>query len=358
MLIAGVGNIYTGADLPLFVKVENVPEQEVVSSESFSRSTVWFNSQGVRCHAWLYVPALKSDKSGGERGPGTIPPPVVIMAHGIGGQKDMGLQKYSEAFAERGIASFVFDYRTFGGSDGMPRNLVDPWRHVEDYRAALDYVRGSDLSGLIDPSRVALWGTSFAGGHVLNVAATDLVPDHVGSVRAVVSQTPHLDGRAASKRSLIERGRLGSLKMAAATIGDALRGLLGMQARYVSVVGCKGDGKVALMSLAGSDCGSYFQKHPTEYLGGWRNQVCARVGAMVGLYSPVKALPQVKAPILFVAAEKDTLCPADSVRAAVALAPDAKLSIHDVTHFEIYLGDTLQTILKDMCDFLEEHLKL
>lgn len=64
---------------------------------------------------------------------------------------------------------------------------------MEDYRAALDYVRGSDLSGLIDPSRVALWGTSFAGGHVLNVAATDLVPDHVGSVRAVVSQVGWCD---------------------------------------------------------------------------------------------------------------------------------------------------------------------
>ena len=37
-----------------------------------------------------------------------------------------------------------------------------------------------------------------------------------------------------------------------------------------------------------------FLQHPTEYLGGWRNQVCARVGAMVGLYSPVKALPQVR----------------------------------------------------------------
>ena len=35
-------------------------------------------------------------------------------------------------------------------------------------------------------------------------------------------------------------------------------------------------------------------QHPTEYLGGWRNQVCARVGAMVGLYSPLKALPQVR----------------------------------------------------------------
>lgn len=42
--------------------------------------------------------------------------------------QDMGLANYAEYFAERGIASLVFDYRTFGGSDGMPRNLVDPWR--------------------------------------------------------------------------------------------------------------------------------------------------------------------------------------------------------------------------------------
>lgn len=35
-------------------------------------------------------------------------------------------------------------------------------------------------------------------------------------------------------------------------------------------------------------------QHPSEYLGGWRNQVCARVGAMVGLYNPIKALPKVR----------------------------------------------------------------
>lgn len=63
-----------------------------------------------------------------------------------------------------------------------------PHRHVEDYRAALDYVRGPDLVGRVDSSRVALWGTSFAGGHVIRVAAADLVPDKVGSIRAVISQ--------------------------------------------------------------------------------------------------------------------------------------------------------------------------
>lgn len=51
---------------------------------------------------------------------------------------------------------------------------------------------------------------------------------------------------------------------------------------------------------------------------------------------------KVEAPILFVAAEKDELCPADIVRKAVSEAQDASLSIHDNTHFEIYLGDVLE----------------
>ncbi|CAN0405854.1 unnamed protein product, partial [Ectocarpus sp. 13 AM-2016] len=66
-------------------------------------------------------------------------------------------------------------------------------RHVEDYTAALDYVRGPSLADVIDSSRVALWGTSFAGGHVLNVAAADDVPSRVGDIRAIISQVGYFE---------------------------------------------------------------------------------------------------------------------------------------------------------------------
>lgn len=59
---------------------------------------------------------------------------------------------------------------------------------MEDYIAALDYIRGPSLSDTIDGSRVALWGTSFSGGHVLRVAAADAVPSRVGDILAIVSQ--------------------------------------------------------------------------------------------------------------------------------------------------------------------------
>ncbi len=53
----------------------------------------------------------------------------------------MGLHPFAEVFAQRGLAVLIFDYRNFGGSDGEPRNWVSTKRHLEDWEAALDYVR-------------------------------------------------------------------------------------------------------------------------------------------------------------------------------------------------------------------------
>ena len=65
----------------------------------------------------------------------------MVAAHGIAGQKDMGLEPFAELFATKGLAVLLFDYRNFGGSEGEPRNWVSPKRHLQDWDAALDYVR-------------------------------------------------------------------------------------------------------------------------------------------------------------------------------------------------------------------------
>jgi cephalosporin-C deacetylase-like acetyl esterase len=90
------------------------------------------------------------------------------MAHGFGGQREMRLPAFAEHFAARGLAVPVFDYRCFGASDGMPRNWIDPRRHLADCHAAIEHARSlRDVDG----SRLGLWGTSFSGGHVLATAA-------------------------------------------------------------------------------------------------------------------------------------------------------------------------------------------
>lgn len=47
-------------------------------------------------------------------------------------------------------------------------------------------MRGS-LSNTVDTGRLALWGTSFAGGHVLVVAAETEFRDHITAVVTQVS---------------------------------------------------------------------------------------------------------------------------------------------------------------------------
>src|SRR6266550_7656559 len=144
----------------------------------FTREAVTFRSGDGSCAAWLYEP---DDLE---------PHPVVVLGHGLGGVKSQRLSAFAERFAASGIAALAFDYRHFGESDGHPRQVVNIRRQLEDWTSAVQYVRErKDL----DKQRVALWGTSFAGGHVHVIAARD------PAVAAMVAQVPFVDGRAAAR---------------------------------------------------------------------------------------------------------------------------------------------------------------
>jgi dienelactone hydrolase len=130
-----------------------------------------FISQRVRCGADLYPP--ENDNT----------PPVVIMAHGMAGQKNFRLPAYARRFAERNMGGFIFDYRTFGESDGMPRQIVDPRHHLENWKAAIAHVRTLPD---VDGSRIALWGSSLSGGHVIVCTSEN------DDISAVVTQVPYV----------------------------------------------------------------------------------------------------------------------------------------------------------------------
>ena len=70
-------------DLPLFVKIDNVPEEELVSSETFSRSTVWFMSQVCACPACcsvLYSYTRYTGSSLSRTSSGIVAPVTVVAA--------------------------------------------------------------------------------------------------------------------------------------------------------------------------------------------------------------------------------------------------------------------------------------
>lgn len=137
------------------------------------RSDHWIPADGARCAAWYYAPE------------GIASPPLVVMAHGLGGTRHMRLDAYARQFAAAGIAALVFDYRGFGDSEGTVRQIVDVRQQLADWRSALAYAR-AELP--VDTARIAIWGTSFGGGHVLSIAAED------HALAGVVAQCPFVDG--------------------------------------------------------------------------------------------------------------------------------------------------------------------
>jgi pimeloyl-ACP methyl ester carboxylesterase len=292
----------------------------------------------LQCEAWLYLPAPQGGDDGSSAA-ATPPSPAILMAHGMGGQRDMGLDRFAQHLCRGARAAVLaFDYRTFGGSEGEPRNWASPSRHVEDWASAWAHVSSGGLGPRVDASRIALWGTSFAGGHALVLAAK--LGDRV---RAVVSLVPHLSGPAAARASIARRGLLQSIRMISAGLHDRMREALGLPAAYLPLVGPPGS--TALMQLDGHETREYFSKHPEVYHGGWRNLVRARLTLEMGRYSPIDHLPRVRAPVLMIAATNDTLCPIAAVRRAPEASARVRLLLRDCTHFELYRGANFDAVI-------------
>ena len=135
---------------------------------------VEFKSRGETCKGVLHLPD-------GARGK----VPLMVMAGGWCYTKEIVMPHYAKYFVESGIATLLFDYRRFGESAGEPRQHIDPWDQIEDYKNAVSYAQTVPEA---DHDRIGIWGISYSGGHVLIVGATD------PRVKSVVSNVPVIDG--------------------------------------------------------------------------------------------------------------------------------------------------------------------
>lgn len=122
--------------------------------------------------------------------------PLVIMAGGWCYTKEVVMPHYAKCFHAIGCATLYFDYRNFGESEGEPRQHLNPWEQIEDYRNALSFAE--TLPG-IDHRKTGVWGISYAGGHVIILAATDPRPAFA------ISTVPVVDGFATMRRCHGER---------------------------------------------------------------------------------------------------------------------------------------------------------
>src|SRR4029453_989742 len=124
-----------------------IDAEAIGSAVIVEREDITCPSGEARCAAWLSRPDSPA------------PVPLVVMAHGFSGTREVRLDAYAEGFCDAGLGVLVFDYRNFGASTGEPRQLLDVDAQHDDYRAAIVFARGGAWA---DPARIALLRTSIS----------------------------------------------------------------------------------------------------------------------------------------------------------------------------------------------------
>ncbi len=286
------------------------------------RNDVEFDSSGTTCRAWWYRPD------------GSAPAPVIVMAHGLGGVRQMRLDAFAERFTEAGYSCLVFDYRHFGDSDGEPRQLLSIRRQLDDWAAAIAFARRLDG---VDSSRIVLWGTSFGGGHVLVAGRRD------GRVAAVISQCPFTSGIASTAALGVVSGAKVTVRALADIVGSAF-------GRPPVTVGLAGEPRTAALMTAPDAVSGYLPLIPEGLE--LPNEVAARVGLTIPLHSPGRALKDLDCPTLLCVCDGDTVAPARPTVEYARRAPRARVIRYPAGHFDIYIGDDFEQVVGDQLEFL------
>jgi fermentation-respiration switch protein FrsA (DUF1100 family) len=274
------------------------------------RIDVEFEVDGqIKLRGWLFVP------------PGEGRRPSITMAHGYAGVKEHALEPFAKAFAEAGFVVLLHDHRGFGASEGTPRQDVDPWRQIADWRRAIIYLETLDV---VDPERIGLWGTSYAGGHAIVLGATDR------RLRCVVAQVPTISGYEQGLRRIAPENVSAIEEVFADDDRAQLRG--------------EAPRRQAVVSADSSVPASYRTKDAIEFYlqtvpeGAWENNVTVRSTRASRMYEPGHWISRVSpTPLLMVVATRDTITLTDLELAAYerALQPKRLVTIEG-GHFDPY----------------------
>jgi pimeloyl-ACP methyl ester carboxylesterase len=280
------------------------------------------------CAGWLYLPARDA------------PVPVVVMGHGFAGTRDVGLAVPAERFAREGIAAFVFDYRSFGASGGLPRQIVDPWQQLDDWRAAVAFMRAR--AG-VDGSRLALWGASLGAGHALLIAAEDR------QVRAVVAQAPLIDTSVEGEATFY--GVAWAARLVLTGWADLVCSAFGCDPVTLPAIARSGDFGMIIDDAAYAAFEKLVAPAST-----YRNAVAARSIFTFDDYNPATRTAAITAPVLLIASRTDRFAPFAAVQAYAERAAKVRVETYEGDHFDVYSPPAVTHAADVAARFLAAHL--
>jgi fermentation-respiration switch protein FrsA (DUF1100 family) len=333
------------------------------------------NNVGVTLRGWLYTPTDTTEK----------PLPCLVMEHGFSAVKEMGLDTFAEVFIGKlNLAVVIYDNRGFGNSDvatGQPRLEIIPSDQIYDFQDAITYAQSLPQ---VDPERIGIWGSSYAGGNAIVVAATDkrvraiisqvssnspslfiyklqlvITPEHSIftsqikrklNLKLIINQVPFVDGPTTFSR-IIRPDAVAGLN--AAFQADRIARADGKPAATLPVAT---NDPLVQAALPTSDCYPFFSQLPSEL--SWKNEVTLRSMELMRGYAPHNLIEYIApTPLLMIVQDRDVLTASDLSLKAFAKALEPKeLLVLKGGHFEAYTAANLGISIQRQVEFLQKTL--
>ncbi len=261
------------------------------------------------------------------------PFPGIVLCHGFAGVKELLLPAYAERFATAGYAALAFDYRGFGGSQGE-RGRILPERQISDILSAIGFLTNQPE---IAADRIALWGTSLGGANAVVAATRD------PRVRCLSVQLAFANGERVVTGAMSEQEKERLL--------TSLKRLEDRRART---------GKETMVALGDvltdEQSAAFYERHADHPA--LNIEVPLLTVAETLKHKPEDALPNLKIPLLVVAAGKDSVNPPQESVLLFERAnePKSLMMLDDATHYELYEGSYLDKVSERQIDWFGQHL--
>lgn len=128
-----------------------------------------FPSAGLNLAARLYRPETPNGRT-------------LVIGHPGSSVKEQSPALYAGKLCSHGFRVLTFDAAHQGASQGMPRGLENPAQRVEDFKAAVSWLRTRPE---VNPAAIGVVGICASGGYVVQAAAGDPRIGAVATVAAV-----------------------------------------------------------------------------------------------------------------------------------------------------------------------------
>jgi uncharacterized protein len=295
---------------------------------AFEKRAVSFQIDGQTLQADLYLPLGASVAK---------PVPAVVVGGSLTSVKEQMSASYAKALARQGLAALAFDYRHYGKSEGMPRQLENAETKKADLKAAVSFLLTVPN---INPQGIGLLGICTSGGNVIQAAAEDARIRSVVTVAgwfAEPSLTPMLYGGDAGVASLRAQSKQALAKYRKTGVSDT-----------VQTYGMAGSG-----AAHAGDHMDYYVNKQRGNITQWSNTLAVQSWESWLSFDPVSSAASVKTPTMIIHSD-DSAFPDQARKVYGLLAGKKELNWMKGGHFEFYDNPGIVGIAaKDIARFVK-----